>query len=140
METASAYRICLFGPPDPADTVKLLREQFESERRRALERWGFDILDTKLVSPAKKRKTSKKKVREDKENTAVSRQRNTPRKLTPEFREIGVLHDRSNIIQDTVETSKEDTDEEYCKTPSKSGKDRSTRPSQTRVSGSFIYK
>ncbi|XP_066998885.2 uncharacterized protein [Anabrus simplex] len=35
---------CLFGPPDPAETRKLMEEEFAINRERMLRRWGMDIL------------------------------------------------------------------------------------------------
>ncbi|XP_003428024.1 uncharacterized protein LOC100679276 [Nasonia vitripennis] len=35
---------CLFGPPNPRDTMELLQEALETERSRFAKRWGVDPL------------------------------------------------------------------------------------------------
>lgn len=43
-------KICLFGPPDPAETRRLLEEQFLMDREYMLRRYGFDIASGSLVT------------------------------------------------------------------------------------------
>ncbi|KAJ8984604.1 hypothetical protein NQ317_006066 [Molorchus minor] len=40
---AASIKKCLFGVAKPEDTEKLLQEQYEADRRRFNERFGFDI-------------------------------------------------------------------------------------------------
>ncbi|KAL3267119.1 hypothetical protein HHI36_011259 [Cryptolaemus montrouzieri] len=73
-ESAIKIKKCLFGKCDPDDTLRLLDEQAEIDRKRIMERFGIDINDIEDIEnenrcPTKKLKMSNEvSVRRSKEN------------------------------------------------------------------------
>lgn len=77
----SRHRLCLFGKPDLGSADVMLSQQFDVDRKRFIDRWGFDILSHELVKPVKVPKKISK-ASENKENVDASSQ---DRKKSPGF-------------------------------------------------------
>lgn len=79
VENMSRYptsRVCLFGKPDATVTCKIISEQFDCDRQRMIERWGFDILSESFCSDTSNAASPedtklRKALSEDKENIDV---------------------------------------------------------------------
>ncbi|XP_018563747.1 uncharacterized protein LOC108905395 [Anoplophora glabripennis] len=42
---ANSVKKCLFGAPDRADTKRMLQDQYEVDRKRFIDRFGFDVAE-----------------------------------------------------------------------------------------------
>ncbi|KAK9872179.1 hypothetical protein WA026_016232 [Henosepilachna vigintioctopunctata] len=55
VEGATRVKRCLFGKSNPEDTLRMLNEQREIDRRRFLERFGIDINKLEQMSGEKRK-------------------------------------------------------------------------------------
>lgn len=91
------YRLCLFGKPEAEGVDAMLAREFDVDRRRFLERWGYDILTGESI---KSKQIVSSSLRKDKPE-------GTPKK-SPKFCEHGSptkKRDKENRCPDCASSS-----------------------------------
>lgn len=93
LTTTNRIKKCLFGVCNPADTEVLLQEQFEIDRTRILNKFGFDVQDVENLENGQLIKRTEAEINKEPNSVVCGNER---RKMVNKSRGVFKPYNREN--------------------------------------------